>query len=326
MKIKQSKEGYEHKGGIVAVQSIPKQKGVFGKLKGFVPFYVMFAPVLIYYLIFAYAPMCGILLAFKDYNFSEGIFGSDWVGFKHLIQFVNSGDFWRVLKNTLSISFLRIIFSFPAPIILALLLHEMGNQKFKRFVQTATYLPHFISWVVVYGFLTNLFSLDGIVNRIGEMFGQEPVAFLGRLEYFRGLYVGSAIWKEVGWSAIIYLAALSGVDVQLYEAGMIDGVNRWQRLWYITLPSIRSIISVQFILTFGQILNIGFEQILVMYNAVVSEVAEILDYYIYRVGLLQANNFSYATAVGLFRSVVSLSFVIITNKISSKIDEDGGIW
>ena len=298
----------------------------FNTIKRYMPFYVMFAPVFIYYLIFAYAPMGGLLMAFKDYNFVDGIFGSPWAGFKHFEKFISNGDFWHVLKNTLSISFLRILFSFPAPIILALMLHEVKHSGYKRFIQTATYLPHFISWVVVYGILYNFFSLDGVINQIRALFGAEPVSYLGLKDYYRGLYVGSAIWKEIGWSAIIYLAALSGVDAQLYEAADIDGVNRWQKVWYITLPSIRSIISVQLILTFGQVLNVGFEQVLVMYNAVVSEVAETLDYYIYRVGLLQANNFGYATAVGMFRGVVSLIFVMITNYLSNKVDEDGGIW
>ena len=300
-----------------AVLSLPKKR-FFYNAKKYMPFYIMFLPVMIYYILFSFAPMFGVVLAFKEFNFSKGILGSDWVGFKYFAQFIGNGDFWVVMKNTLSISFLRILFCFPMPIILALLLHEVKNQRFKRFVQTSTYLPHFISWVVVYGFLTNIFSLDGVINQIGAMFGKEAIIFLGKQEYFRGLFVGSAVWKEIGWSAIIYLAALSGVDVQLYEAGMIDGVNRWQKLWYITLPSIRAIISVQFILTFGQILNVGFEQILVMYNPIVSQVAETLDYYIYRVGLLQANNFSYATAVGLFRSVVSLVFIVMISLLRTK--------
>lgn len=322
MRIKQKKECSIN----VAAAQIECRKSKLQTLKRYVPFYIMFAPVLIYFLTFAYAPMVGLTMAFKDYNFKDGIFGSPWAGFEHFERFVFNGDFWRVMGNTLSISFLRIAFSFPAPIILALMLNEVHHPKYKKFVQTATYLPHFISWVIVYGILYNFFSLDGVVNQITSMFGAEPVMYMASKKYYRALYVGSAIWKEIGWSAIIYLAALSGVDAQLYEAGALDGVNRWQKIWHITIPSILSIISVQFILSFGQILNVGFEQVLVMYNATVSEVAETLDYYIYRVGLLQANNFSYATAVGMFRGVVSLVLVIITNYISNKIDEDGGIW
>lgn len=324
--MKMFKRKKDSTGGVELAAPLTQKTKLRYTLKRYMPFYIMFAPVLLYYIIFAYLPMGGLVLAFKDFNFSQGMFGSPWAGFKHFEKFINNGDFWVVLKNTIEISLLRVAFSFPAPIILALLLNEVRHTKYKRFVQTATYLPHFISWVVVYGILYSFFSLDGVINQIGAMFGLEPANFLAEAKYFKGLYVGSAIWKEIGWSAIIYLAALSGVDPGLYEAGAIDGVNRWQKLWHITLPSIRAIVSVQFILAFGQILNVGFEQIMVMYNAIVSEAAETLDYYIYRVGLLQANNFSYATAVGLFRSVVSLIFIIITNYVSGKIDEDGGIW
>lgn len=320
MKINQKKECSINAARIVY------RKSKLQTLKRYMPFYIMFAPILIYYLTFSYAPMSGLIMAFTDYNFKDGMFGSPWAGLKHFERFISNGDFWHVLKNTLSISLLRVAFSFPAPIILALMLNEVRHSGYKRFVQTATYLPHFVSWVVVYGILYNFFSIEGVVNQIREMFGAAPVMYMGLKSWYKGLYVGSAIWKEIGWSAIIYLAALSGVDSQLYEAGAIDGVNRWQRIWHITIPSIRNVISVQFILSFGQVLNVGFEQTLVFYNATVSDVAETLDYYIYRVGLLQANNFSYSTAVGMFRSVLGLILVVITNYIANKIDEDGGIW
>ena len=303
-----------------------KQKSMSVFLKRYAPFYIMFIPVFLYYIIFCYAPMVGVIIAFKDFNFSLGIFGSGWVGFKHFSRFLGGGDFLPALTNTIYLSFLRISCGFPAPIILALCLNSVNSSKFKRFVQTATYLPHFISWVVIYGLLYNIFSMNGIVNITREALGFDSIVFLGRSEYFRALYVGSAIWKEVGWSAIIYLAALAGVDVQLYEAATIDGATSRQKLWHITLPSIRNTICVMFILQMGNILNVGFEQIMVMYNNTVSNVAEVLDYYIYRVGLLQANNYSYATAVGLFRSAVAMCLVIFTNYASSKIDEGGSIW
>lgn len=308
------------------IERTERKSNAMRKFKRFLPLYIMFAPVALFYLIFSYLPMLGVVIAFKDYNFLGGIFGSPWVGGVHFERFIQSGDFWQVVGNTISISFLRILFGFPAPIILAILLNEVRNERFKKFVQTATYLPHFISWVVIYGILYNMFSVSGIVNQVRMLLGYETIAYLGRAEFFRPLYVGSAIWKEIGWSAIIYLAALSGVDVQLYEAGMLDGANRWQKLIYITLPSIRNVISIMFVLGLGNILNVGFEQILVMYNSTVSSVAEVLDYYIYRVGLLQANNFSYATAVGLFRSLISLFLVLGTNYVARKIDEEACIW
>lgn len=295
-------------------------------MKRFLPLYIIFLPVLIFYLVFSYAPMGGIIIAFKDYAFNKGIFGSDWVGLKHFERFITNGDFWLVFKNTFILAFYRILVGFPAPIIFAVLLFELRFGKFKKFIQTVSYLPHFISWVVVYGLIYNFFSFDGILNQISVLFGAEATNFLGEGEYFRVLFVGSAMWKEMGWGAIIYLAALTNVNVELLEAAVIDGANRWQKLWNVTLPSIRSIVSIMFVLSLGGILSVSFEQILVMYNPVVSSVADVIDYYIYRVGLLQANNYSYATAVGLFRSLLALAIVLITNWGAKKIEEDGAIW
>ena len=298
----------------------------FSKLKNYLPFYILFLPVFLYYVIFAYLPMGGIVIAFKDYNFLDGLWGSKWVGFDNFRDFIKNGDFWIVFKNTIIISAMRTCFGFPAPIIFALLLHEVRNKHFKKFVQTVSYLPHFISWVVVSGILFTFFSSSGMVNQIVSALGGEPLDFLSNEKYFRQFLVGSAIWKEVGWSAIVYLAALTGVDPVLYEAAMIDGVNRRQRLWYITLPSIRSVVSVMFVLSFANVLAAGFEQVLVMINPSVSGVAEIIDYYVYRVGLQQVNNYSYATAVGVFKSVISLVLVLLTNYGAKKIDEESGLW
>lgn len=302
------------------------RNGRFKGIKRYLPFYVMFLPVFLYYIIFHYFPMCGIVMAFQDYNFLDGILHSPWVGLKHFQRFVSNGDFWMTTKNTLLISGLRIIFGFPAPIIFALLLNEVRHQKYKKLIQTVSYLPHFISWVIVYGILYNVFSVNGLVNQIGALFGKDPIAFLGRSEYFRGIYVLSAMWKELGWSAIIYLSALTAIDVQLYEAAMVDGAGRWRMLWHITLPGIRVTVCTMCILAFGKVMSTGFEQILVMYNSSVSQVAEVLDYYIYRTGLLQANNYSYATAVGLFKGVVALILVASTNLVARKVEEDGALW
>ena len=295
-------------------------------LKKYLPFYILFIPVILYYIIFAYLPMAGIVIAFKDYNFLDGLWGSKWVGFDNFRDFIKNGDFWLVFKNTIIISGMRILFGFPAPILFALLLHEVKNRRFKKFVQTVSYLPHFISWVVISGMLFSFFSGSGMVNQVVKFFGGEPVDFLSNEKYFRQFLVGTAIWKEIGWSAIIYLAALTGVDPVLYEAAMIDGASRKQRLWYITLPSIRSVVSVMFVLSFANVLAAGFDQVLVMINPSVSGVAEIIDYYVYRVGLQQVNNYSYATAVGVFKSVISLGLVLITNYGAKKIDEESGLW
>ena len=307
-------------GGALAKESVAK------KLKKNIPFYVIFAPVLLWYILFSYAPMAGVVIAFKDYNFADGIFGSQWVGLEYVKQFVTNGDFWIVFRNTIIISAMRIAVCFPTPIIFALLLNEVHNNKFKKVVQTVSYLPHFISWVIVSGILFSFFASDGVVNKVINLFGGETVNFLSSEKYFRWFLVLSAAWKDLGWSAIIYLAALSGLDAQLYEAAMLDGASRWKQLWHITLPSIRSVVSVMFIMSFSNVLSAGFDQVLVMINPAVTSVAETIDYYVYRVGLQQVNNYSYATAVGLFKSLLSLALVLITNYGSKKIDEEGGLW
>lgn len=298
----------------------------FRKTKRFIPFYIMLLPAIVFFLIFSYIPMSGIVIAFKDYNFLDGIMGSPWAGLKHINRFLTNGDFWVVFKNTLYLSFLRLLFGFPAPIIFALLLNEITSQRFKKLTQTISYLPHFISWVVISGILFNMFSSDGMINNIIVSMGGQPVGFLSSESIFRQFLVGTAIWKELGWGAIIYLAALSTIDTEMYEAAYIDGANRWQRLVYITLPSISSVISTMFVLSFANFLSVGFDQILVLINPAVSGVAEIIDYYIYRVGITQVNNYSYATAVGLFKSVICLVLVVITNWGANKIDKEGAIW
>jgi putative aldouronate transport system permease protein len=308
----------------------PSIKNVFKKsrrrVKWFLPFYIMFAPVLLYYIIFHYIPMIGIIIAFKDYNFLDGIIGSSWVGLKNFQRFLHNADFLRVFYNTVILSLLRELFGFPAPIIFALLLNEIKFPKFKKLVQTISYLPHFISWVVISGILFSFFSSTGLINKLIIYFGNDAIPFLASEKYFRQFLVGTAIWKELGWSAIIYLAALAGVDQEMYEASVIDGANRKQQMWYITIPSIRNVVSIMFVLSFAQVLNAGFEQVLVLINPSVSSVAEIIDYYVYRTGLLQVNNYSYATAVGLFKSIISLCLVLVTNWGAKKIDEEGAIW
>ncbi|MDF2922023.1 MAG: carbohydrate transporter rane protein 1, family [Paenibacillaceae bacterium] len=295
-------------------------------MRRFGPLYLLFLPVLAYYAIFHYAPMTGVVIAFKQYNFMDGIFHSPWAGLDHFRRFVENGDFWEIFRNTLLLAFYRILFAFPAPILFAVLLHEMRFPKWKRFFQTVSYLPHFVSWVVVYALVYNFFSESGLVNMLLKSTIGHSVEFLSSTEYYRTMFVGSAVWKEIGWNAIIFLAALTRVDPDLNEACAIDGATRWQRLWHVTLPGIRSVISIMLVLSLGGILSVSFEQTLVMINPQVAPVAEVIDYYIYRVGLLNTNNYSYATAVGLFRSLIALSLVLIANFASKKLDEEGAIW
>ncbi|WP_248930642.1 ABC transporter permease [Paenibacillus hamazuiensis] len=302
------------------------KKNKWSKLKRYLPVYALFVPVLVYYAIFHYAPMVGVIIAFKKYTFLDGIFGSSWVGLAHFKRFIQNGDFWIVFRNTLVLAFYRIAFGFPAPILFALLLHEMRFARWRRLFQTISYLPHFVSWVVVYALMYNFFSETGFINAHLKAWWGYTLPFLSSADYFRTMFVGSAIWKEMGWNAIIFLAALTRVDPDLYEAASMDGAGRLQRMWHITLPGIRSVISIMFILSLGGILSVSFEQILVMINPQVASVAEVIDYYIYRVGLLNTNNYSYATAVGLFRSVIALMLVLIANSLAKKIDEEGGIW
>ena len=321
MKIKQRKECSVS----AAVVQVGYRKSKLQTLKRYMPFYIMFAPVLIFYLTFAYAPMVGLIMAFKDYNFMDGMFASPWAGLAHFERFVSNGDFWRVLGNTLSISFLRIAFSFPAPIALALMLNEVHHPKYKKFVQTATYLPHFISWVILSGIIITLLRVDGgIVNQLIQKFGGEPVAFLSDNRYFVPTLIVANIWKGAGWGTIIYLAALSGIDVELYEAAMIDGANRWHRMIYITLPGIVGAISIQLIMQLSHILSAGFDQIFNLYSPLVYDTADIIDTYVYRIGLINGK-YEMATALGLFKSVVAFILIVASNKIIQKLGGDG-IW
>ena len=292
-------------------------------------FYAFFLPVAIYYIVFKYVPLPGIQIAFKDYSFRLVIWGSPWTsdyGFKHFIRFLTNGEFQRVFGNTLTLTLLGQLIGFPCPIILALLLNEMKMPKYKKFVQTISYLPHFVSFVVVYAIMYNFFSLDGFVNGIREALGMDRIMYLGDKSLYKWFYVLSGIWQGVGWSSIIYLAQLSRVDVEQYEAADIDGASRMQKMWCITLPALRPLISLQLIMSMGGILSVGLTKTMVMMNDMVRSVAETTSYYVYYTGLMTINQYSYSAAVGLFEAVLSLLLVIITNWIAKKVDEDGGIW
>ena len=292
-------------------------------------FYAFFLPVFVYYLLFHYKPLMGVVIAFKDYKFAGGIWGSPWTsehGFHHFIRFLTSGEFTRVFGNTVLLAVMRIVFGFPAPIILALMLNEVRSDKYKKTLQTISYLPHFVSYVVVYAVLYCFFSYDGFINGVRAALGLSRELFLGNPAYYRWFFTFSNVWKEIGWGAIIYLAALSRVNVELYEAADLDGASRMQKLIHITRAELRPLISMQLVLTMGGLFSVSLDQTMVFTNKMVSSVAEVMSYYVYRVGLLSANQFSYSTAVGLFNSVLGLAMVLLTNWGAKKIDEDGGLW
>ncbi|TVY07808.1 ABC transporter permease [Paenibacillus cremeus] len=285
--------------------------------------YLMLAPAMLYYLIFHYIPMYGAIVAFKEFSITKGILGSDWAGLKYFQYLFAQDKFWQVLQNTIVISLYRLTFGFPAPIIVALLLNEVVFLRFKRAVQTVIYLPHFISWVILGGLMINLLSTDsGVVNNLIKAFGGTPVGFMSDESYFRSTMVFSMIWKEFGWNTIIYMAALAGINPQLYEAAVVDGASRWQRLIHVTLPSIRGTIVLLLILRLGSVMEAGFEQIFVLYHPGVYQVADIIDTYVYRIGLTEGR-FSLAAAVGLFKSLINFSLLVIANRLARMMGEQG---
>lgn len=285
----------------------------------------MLIPGIVFLLIFKYTPMYGIIIAFKDFNIFDGLAASPWVGWANFERLVNSTEFLRVFRNTLIISLYKIVFLFPLPIIMAILMNEIKNMMFKRSVQTIVYLPHFLSWVIVSGLFIDLLSTNGgLVNKLIEQLGGKPIAFFMDTSVFRSLLITSAGWKEVGWGTIIYLAAITAIDMQLYEAAKIDGAGRFRQIWHITVPGLVPIIMLMFILRLGNILEAGTEQILVMYNAIVYGVADVIGTFVYRVGLGQ-QDYSFTTAVGLFDSVIGFTLIITGNYLSRKFLKRG-IW
>jgi putative aldouronate transport system permease protein len=272
--------------------------------------------------------MGGLVLAFKRYNPFTGILASPWIGFDNFIRAFKSPAFIDSFFNTIILSLSMLAIGFPVPIFLAILLNEIRREKFKRFVQTVSYLPHFISWSVAGGMIYTLLSPNtGIVNLILRNMGHIGINFLGEAAYFRMVIIGSDIWKNAGWGSIIFLAAIAGVDEEMYEAALIDGANRIKMVFYITIPSIMNTIIVMFILRVGRLFDVSFEQIFILVNPTVLSVGETISYYIYRVGFVDPTNFGFGTAIGLFESVVGLILVYTTNKISKRLrDGEGGIW
>lgn len=286
--------------------------------------YFLFLPVLLYYIVFYYGPMYGTIIAFKDFTPNLGILSSPWVGFKHFIRFFSLPSFKSVIENTLKISLTSLALGFPTPIILALLLNELKSPKFSRIVQNATYLPHFISLVVVCGMVRDFTRDTGVVTQMLSYFGVPRVSLLNYPQYFLPIYVASEIWQNMGWSSIVYLAALTGIDASLYEAATIDGANRWKQLWNITIPGIIPTVIIMLILRIGQIMNVGYEKILLLSNDAILDVSDVISTYVYRTGLLN-QNWSFSSAVGMFNSVINLVLLVSANALSRKAN-DISLW
>jgi putative aldouronate transport system permease protein len=285
---------------------------------------ILFLVPFLYYLIFQYGPMYGVLIGFKHFRFALGIRGSEWAGFYYFRQFFQDRYAFRLIRNVLVLNFYQLLFAFPAPIILALLLNEVRNDRFKRVIQTITYLPYFVSTVVVAGLIVNFLSHQGPINNMLNSIGLERISFLSRSEWYRFIHVGSDIWQNVGFGSIIFLAALTAIDPQLYEAATVDGASRWRKMLSITLPGITPTITIMMILKIGNFLTIGFQKILLLYNPATYETADVIQTYVYRRGLLSAE-FSYATAVGLFQSCAALVFILAANYAAKRIGETS-LW
>ena len=284
--------------------------------------YIMLIPVIAYYILFAYVPMFGNIMAFQDYKITKGIWESPFVGFKHFISFWNDVYFWRLLKNTIRINLYGLVFGFPTPIIFALLLNEVRNITFKKAVQTISYMPHFISTIIICSMITSFVAREGIINSIIVSLGGSPLEFMTNPKYFVWIYTISGIWQNMGWSSIIYISALSSIDQELYEAASVDGASRWKQTIHITLPGILPTISILLILQIGQMLSVGFEKVMLLYNPSIYETADIISTYVYRQGILGAN-YSYSAAVGLFNSVVNFILLVTVNTVSKKLSGNG---
>ena len=305
------------------------KKNVFQKLKrDFIAnkgLYWMALPVILWYILFQYAPLPGLAIAFQDYNMFRGFSGSEWVGFENFLRFFKSPNCWRVVRDTFSISMLSVLFSFPTPILFALMVNELSTRWYKKTIQTVSYMPHFISMVVVCGMISDFCRTNGLFNDVRMLFGAAGRKdLLSDPDLFYTIFIGSGTWQGMGWSSIIYLATLSSIDPNLYEAAYIDGAGRLQRIWHITLPGIVPVIAIQLIMRLGSVLSVGFEKIILLYNPLTMEKADVISSYVYRAGLQDAN-YSYGAAVGLFNSVVNIVSLILFNSLSRKLTE-ASLW
>ena len=300
-----------------------KKNGFWAVLKKYHAFYLMLIPGILYFAIFKYGPMWGLTIAFQNYNPFQGVLGSQFVGLSHFQRFLTSPECGLLFRNTLLLAVFNLVFYFPLPIIIALMLNEVGNKWFQKIVQSLIYIPHFISWVVVVGLCYIMFNnQNGSITQLYNQLTGGQLNILMSAKAFRPMIVIQMMWKEAGWGTIIFLAALAGVDVQLYDAAYIDGATNFQRLWHVTLPSIRGTVVTMFILRLGKFMDTGFDQIYNMLNAMNRDVGEVFDTYIYQLGMV-AGQYSYSTAVGFFKSIIALVLVIITDRLSKNMGEDG---
>ncbi|MGI6725338.1 MAG: ABC transporter permease [Christensenellales bacterium] len=303
-----------------------KNKTLLGKMKADFSknnvYYIMLIPLILYYIIFHYFPMYGAQIAFKNFSIGKGIIKSPWVGLKHFNSFFSSIYFGRLLTNTLLLNIYDIIFGFPLPIVLALMLNEVRSSKYRRTIQTVTYLPHFISIVVLCSMVRDFTARTGMINEIIVLFGGEPIIFLQEADWYRTVFVSSGIWREFGWSSIIYMASLSAIDVEMYEAAHIDGASRLKQIWYITLPSLLPTIVIMLIIRFGRIMNVGVEKTLLLYNPSTYKTADVISSYVYRKGIIDGN-YSFSSAVGLFNSVINFALLLTVNRISKSLTGSG---
>jgi putative aldouronate transport system permease protein len=282
--------------------------------------YLMVAPIILFFIIFSYIPMVGVVMAFQKYSIKDGLFGSQWVGFKNFTDFFKSYYCFRLIKNTFLLSFYDLIFGFPAPIIFALLMNELTSKKFKKIIQTITYMPHFISMVVIAGLIIDFFSSSGAITAIVTKLGGPHTNLLGKPEFFRSIFVGTNIWQGIGFGSVIYMAALSGIDQEQYEAAALDGAGRWQQTLHVTLPGIASTIIILLILRIGSLLSVSFEKVILLYSPITYSTADVISSFVYRKGL-QEFNYGYSTAVGLFNSAINFLLLIFANKLSKKFTE-----
>lgn len=307
-------------------ESVLAQKTLWKSIKSNKVLLLMMIPGVIYFTVFCYGPMYGVVLAFKDFHITDGILGSPWAGLRYFEQAFRDPYFWKTVFNTLIISFAKLIVGFPAPIIFAILINEMVFPRFKKVVQTFAYLPHFMSWVILGGIFFSLLSINGPINSILEFFGMEKIMFMGSKEYFRGVLVLSDVWKSFGWGSVLYFAAIAGIDQEMFEASKMDGANKIQNIIYIILPAIFPVICINLILSLSGILNGGFDQVFNLYSESVYEVADIIDTYVYRLGLKNMQ-YSLSTAIGLFKSAIGLIMIVVVNFIVKKVGgKENALW
>ena len=302
-----------------------KKKSLWKRMASCKELYLMLLIPIVWYILFLYTPMYGIIIAFKDYRAAKGILGSEWVGFKHFERFFSGFYFDRIVGNTLIINILALLFGFPFPIFFALLLGELRNTRFRKVLQNVAYIPHFLSAVIVVSVMQLIFNPNtGVYNMIRQFFGLATTNYFASVKAFKPMYIVSGIWQNMGWDAILYIAALAGIDTALYEAASIDGAGRLQKIWHISLPGISSTITIMLLLRCGQIMNIGYEKVLLMQNSLNQASSDVISTYVYRVGILEGN-FDYSTAISLFNSICNIVLLVIANFIAKRVNETS-LW